>query len=143
MMAYFLVKCKFGHVGRNMFLPMYVPVEASDSKEASRIAWLHPGVKKQHKDWCLEVPEEVDHGRYVDELDRYRQDIYWQKKTRSRLNLFKERLVKEVNYTRIRDVKTNKKKVFKTKSQLELYKIKRYREYIGSLEQSNEEYSLQ
>lgn len=142
MMAYFLVKCKFGHVGRNMFLPMYVPVEASDSKEASRIAWLHPGVKKQHKDWCLEVPEEIDYHRYVDELTKYRQDIYWQKKTRSRLNLFKERLVKEMNYTRIRDVKTNKKLVNKAKAQPGGYKLKRYKEYIGSLEPMNDEYLL-
>lgn len=107
-MKYFLVKCKFGHVGRDKYLPLNIPVCASSIKEASKNAKSFRGVKKDHKDWCLEEPTVISFERYQQEKENFRNDIYFEKKTRSRLNQFKDRLVDEPNYSRINGIKTNR-----------------------------------
>ncbi len=132
-MKYYLVKCKFGHVGRNKYLPIVIPVIANSVKEASKYARHTGGVKKDHKDWCLEEPKEVDIIEYRQAKVTFDSDIYFEKHSRSRLYLFKNRLVKEKNYHRLNGIKTNKKTYVKkrNKSIIE-YKCKRQEEIVKS-----------
>lgn len=104
---FFLVKCKFGHVGRDKYLPLVVPLRARDAKEASSFAKRIRGIKKDHKDWCLEEPREVDEATFLAAKEAYHNDPYWDKHTRSNIKLFQDRLVDEANYTRHRGIKTN------------------------------------
>lgn len=128
-MSYYLVNCKFGHVGRNKYLPLEIPIIASSVKEASVIAKKCRGVKKNHKDWCLEVPKEVSYDTYKIAFEVYHNDVYFEKHSRSRLELFEERLVDEPNYTIYRDRKTNRIIHIK-KRNLETIKYKKMKEYL-------------
>jgi len=109
-MKYYLVKCKFGHVGRTNYLPLVIPVVAQSIKEASEKAKNKGGVKRDHKDWCLERPTEVTREVYRQAKYKFKNDIYFESHSRQRLEIFKVRLVKEKNYTRINGIKTNKKR---------------------------------
>lgn len=145
-MKNFLVKCKFGHVGRNKYLPLIVPVKAESAKEASELAKRVNGIKKDHKDWCLEEPIEVDDEKYEIAKNVFYSDVYFEKKSRSRTYLFKGRLMDEANYSRINGVKTNKKVYTKkrTKENIE-YKCKKERIFAESFlsEQLNSLIGLQ
>jgi len=112
-MSYYLVKCKFGHVGRDKYLPLIIALVAESAKEASNRARNIGGVKRDHKDWCLEGPYEVDYESFEIAREAYKNDIYFEKHSRSRLYLFKDRLVDEPNYTRINGIKTNAKSYYK------------------------------
>jgi len=107
-MGYYLVKCKFGHVGRDQYLPIEIPIEANSIKEASLRARNVGGVKRDHKDWCLDGPREVSYTEYQEALFAYKNDVYFEKHSRSRLYLFKDRLKPELHYTRSNGLKTNK-----------------------------------
>ena len=104
---YFVVTCKFGHVGRDKYLPLAVPIKAYTKKEASEKARKLGGVKREHPDWCLKEPEEITKEEYDLLRVQLVNDPYWTKKTRQNVALFKDRLVNEPNYTNIRGVKTN------------------------------------
>lgn len=108
-MNYYLVKCKFGHVGRDKYLPLNVPIVAESVKKASERAKQVGGVKRDHKDWCLESPIQIEYEDYLDAFTAFRNDIYFEKHSRSRLHLFENRLVDEIQYTRHDKIKTNKK----------------------------------
>jgi hypothetical protein len=114
-MNYYLVECKFGHVGRNKYIPLNIPVSAYSIKEASKKAKSFRGVKTDHKDWCLKEPKEISFEIYEKKLYEFKNDIYFEKKTRSRLILFKDRLMDEPNYSRLNGLKTNRKKYKKTR----------------------------
>jgi len=133
-MRYYLVKCKFGHVGRDKYLPLEIPVYANSAKEASLKAKRVKGVKRDHKDWCLSEPVLIDKELYEIRLSNFKNDIYFEKKTRPRIHLFEDRLVDEPRYTRINGIKTNKITNIK-KRDLETinYKIKKTKEIIKSL----------
>lgn len=133
-MKYYLVLCKFGHVGRNKYLPLNIPVVAVSKKEASLKAKSFRGVKKNHKDWFLEEPKEVTFEIYQKDRIIFKNDIYFQKKTRSRLSLFSDRLVDEKSYTRINDIKTNTKTYIKTKDiHLIEFKLKKLKVVMDAL----------
>jgi hypothetical protein len=126
-MKFYLIECKHGHVGRDKYLPLVIPVHADSVDQAIGIAKLKPGVKKDHKDWCLKKPLEVDAATYEKAKEAYFGHRYFKKRTRQNLDLFKGELVKEPNYT-IRDkIKTNTKTYFKKKD-LSKFKAKRIKE---------------
>lgn len=104
---YYVVTCKFGHVGRDKYLPLDVPIRAIDKKDASAKAKKMGGVKRDHPDWCLKGPTEITKEEYEALRVVLINDPYWNKKTRQNISLFKHRLVDEPNYTNIRGVKTN------------------------------------
>lgn len=104
---YYVVTCKFGHVGRDKYLPLDVPIKAFNKKEASEKAKKLGGVKRDHPDWCLKEPQEITREEYDALRIILTSDPYWNKKTRQNIALFKDRLVDEPNYTNIRGVKTN------------------------------------
>ncbi|MDY0214415.1 MAG: hypothetical protein RBS24_02690 [Bacilli bacterium] len=104
---YYVVTCKFGHVGRDKYLPLDVPIKAFNKKEASEKAKKLGGVKRDHPDWCLKEPQEITREEYDALRIILTTDPYWNKKTRQNIALFKDRLVDEPNYTNIRGVKTN------------------------------------
>jgi hypothetical protein len=104
---YYVVTCKFGHVGRDKYLPLDVPIKAFNKKEASEKAKKLGGVKRDHPDWCLKEPQEITQEEYDALRIILTSDPYWNKKTRQNIALFKDRLVDEPNYTNIRGVKTN------------------------------------
>jgi hypothetical protein len=49
-MKFYLIECKHGHVGRDKYLPLVIPIYAQNIDEAISIARIKPGVKKDHKD---------------------------------------------------------------------------------------------
>ncbi len=104
---YYVVTCKFGHVGRDKYLPLDVPIKATSKKEASEKARRLGGVKRDHPDWCLKEPREITKEEYETLRIALTTDPYWNKKTRQNISLFRDRLVDEPNYTNIRGVKTN------------------------------------
>jgi len=114
-MNYYLVKCKFGHVGRDKYLPLLVPVIAESTKKASEFAQKTRGVKKDHKDWCLEEPMIVSSDVYYEAKKTFHSDVYFEKHSRSRVYLFQDRLIDEPNYTRKNGIKTNTSQVIKRK----------------------------
>jgi hypothetical protein len=128
-MKYYLVKCKFGHVGRNHYLPLDVPVKAHSPKEVSEHARNVAGVKRNHKDWCLQEPIEINQDIYEKAYIAFKSDIYFEKKTRSRINLFQDRLVEESTYTRINGNKTNKI-TYKKKRNMEVITFKRKKQKV-------------
>ncbi|MGD9909443.1 MAG: hypothetical protein AB7U79_02420 [Candidatus Izemoplasmatales bacterium] len=133
-MNYFLVKCKFGHVGRNKYLPLLIPVIAENAKEASSQAKKIGGVKKDHKDWCLEYPKQVEFNEYQKAYIDFRNDIYFEKKSRSRIELFTGRLVDEPNYSNINGIKTNKPIIYHKRNRDVIeYKKKREQEYLSTI----------
>ncbi len=109
-MKYYLVKCKFGHVGRDKYLPLNVPIEAKSIKEASLKAKAIRGIKRHHKNWCLEKPKEISYDKYLIALEKFKNDRYFECKTRSRTELFEDRLLDEETYIRVDKIKTNHKK---------------------------------
>lgn len=102
-MKYYLIEVKMGHVGRNKYLPMILPIKATDLDEAIHKAKNHGGVKRNHKDWCLSKPIEVTYADYVkQELLTY-SDSYWNNKTKRHLDDFIDRLIDEPHYKRLQD----------------------------------------
>lgn len=115
-LKYFLITCKHGHVGRDKYIPISIPIKAMSVEAALRIARLKGGVKRDHPDWCLGKPIEIDEATFIEEKHRYQNDPYFKNKTRQNLHLFEERLVKEKNYTYKNKVKTNTKTFVKEKN---------------------------
>lgn len=133
-MKYYKVKCKFGHVGRNMYLPLLVPVIASNIKEASILARQCGGVKRDHADWCLEKPVEINEIEFNELLVEFRNDQYWEGKTKKNIKDFKHRLIEEPNFSNHRGMKTNKKKFFnKVDIDIKLFKLKKMQVIINQL----------
>ena len=65
-------------------------------------------MKRDHKDWCLDGPREVVHAEYQQALCTYKNDVYFEKHSRSRVYLFRDRVKPELHYTRLNGLKTNK-----------------------------------
>lgn len=125
-MNYYIIKVKMGHVGRNKYLPMDLAIKAKNGKEAAMIAKNHPGVKRNHKDWCLTIPKKVSLEKYLKQVEINKNDPYWNKETRRNLNQFKSRIVEEKNYKRINGIKTNTKIIVKkTPKKVKIFKIKK------------------
>ncbi|WP_277618382.1 hypothetical protein [Paracholeplasma manati] len=125
-MSYYLIKVKMGHVGRNKYLPMILPIKADSIQDAIIKARSHGGVKRDHKDWCLEKPIEVSREEYLLQEALTYNDLYWINKTKKMKDLFEDRLVDEPNYHRIGDIKSNRIEVNKLKDKSSiLYKLKK------------------
>ncbi|MGB4310913.1 MAG: hypothetical protein WBJ28_03775 [Bacilli bacterium] len=104
---YYVVTCKFGHVGRDKYLPLDLPIRATSKKEASAKAKKTGGVKRDHPDWCLKGPTEITKEEYNELKAKLVNDPYWNKKTRQNTALFADKLIDEPNYTNRRGIKTN------------------------------------
>ena len=80
---------KGGHVGKDYFMPMYIPVRALSKKEASdKVRWL-PRVKKDHKDVVLnlyKVSKEV----FYKQVEINRNDPYYKAQSKQEQNMFDE-----------------------------------------------------
>jgi hypothetical protein len=74
---------------------MWLPIRANTVHEAITIARNHGGVKRDHQNWCLEIPTEISFQEYLQlERETYN-DLYWDGETRNRLDLFNDRLIDE------------------------------------------------
>ena len=62
-MKMFKVTAKCGHVGRNHYVVKNFPVQASNGREAAKIARDLPRVKHHHKDAIINV-EEITFSEY-------------------------------------------------------------------------------
>lgn len=94
-MKYYLVKVKLGHVGRQQYLPMALPIKANNVNEAINIARNHGGVKRNHKDWCLEIPQEIDLSQYQAQQKLVYENQYWQGMANQMAGLFSSEIVQE------------------------------------------------
>lgn len=123
-----------GHVGRSKYLPMTLPIKAQDMDEAINRAKNHGGVKRNHKDWCLESPVEITFEEYKVEQSKTYSDQYWNNKTRARLQLFEERLEDEPNYHQWNDIKSNRNEFIKLRDEsTKIFKLKKMRVIMESL----------
>ena len=75
-MKVFKVTAKCGHVGRNYYVIKSFPVQASDGKEAARIARNIPRVKHHHKDAIINV-EEITLAEYYALMHKNDSDPYF------------------------------------------------------------------
>ena len=126
-MKYYLVRCKHGHVGRDKYLPLNIPIAAESVEAAIKIARNKLGVKQDHPDWCLAKPTILTAEEYTQAKEIYYNHQYFKKRTRQNLDLFENELVKEPNYTSRNGFKTNKKLYLK-KENLSDYKVKKNKE---------------
>lgn len=123
-----------GHVGRSKYLPMTLPIKAQDMDEAIIRAKNHGGVKRDHKDWCLESPVEITFEEYKVEQSKTYSDQYWNNKTRARLQLFEDRLEDEPNYHQWNDIKSNRNEYIKIRDEsVKIFKLKKMRVIMESL----------
>lgn len=113
-MAYYLVLCKCGHVGRRFYMPIWFPIEANNRREASTIARQIPRVKHDHKDailWCKETNYEgfLEQSR-INDNDPYL--LCSSKHEQNKImDLIKHRLVKDPHIERGDAEKYTKRKV--------------------------------
>lgn len=77
---YYIVRTKCGHVGRNNYILIDFPIEASSKKEAASIARKLPRVKHHHKDAIIEV-REVDQQEFIDQKKELRKNQYIKSKS--------------------------------------------------------------
>lgn len=133
-MKYYLFKVKMGHVGRDKYLPMELPICANNIVEAVKLAKNYGGVKRNHKDWCLEMPIQIDYNEFVELSNNLNKDIYWEKHTRSRLSLFSHRLVEEKQRQNTRFQNSRNYRTTNKKETIKKYKAKKMKEMIKSLE---------
>jgi hypothetical protein len=134
-MRYFLFKVKMGHVRRERYLPMTLAIRAVDVEQAVNAAKNHGGVKRDHKDWCLEPPIEVSQEEYKIEKTNLYDDPYWEGNTKARLAMFADRLQKEPNYHARKGIRTNTHEYFKKKDVgARVFKVRRMKEMIDSLD---------
>ena len=120
-MAYYLVLCKAGHLGRNKYMPIWYPVEAEDGKEAAKIARKIPRVKHDHKDAILACVK-TNYEEYCKQAEENKHDPYLCCKSRHEQNqimpLIKDRILAEPHY------KKGRKRHLKRKANL-LFQNKR------------------
>lgn len=97
-MAFYLVSCKCGHVGRKNYIPIDFPVHAEDGREAASKARYIPRVKHDHKDAILNCVE-IDYDTYLKQIDINNHDAYLLCKSKHEQNKImsqiKSRLVEE------------------------------------------------
>ena len=94
-MKYYLIKVKLGHVGRQQYLPMALPIKANNIHEAIKKARNHGGVKRNHKDWCLEIPVEIDLSQYQEQKKLVYENHYWQGMANQMAGNFSSEMVQE------------------------------------------------
>lgn len=92
---FYRIKVKLGHVGNNKYLPMDLPIKALDLPRALEKARNHGGVKHDHPNWCLEIPEEITFQAYKELEKKTYRDVYWEGHTRNQLASFADRLMDE------------------------------------------------
>lgn len=92
-MKVYKVTAKCGHVGRNYYVIKSFPVQASDGKEAARIARNIPRVKHHHKDAIISV-EEITLAEYYALIRQNNSDPYF-----SCQNVQDQRKYEEVIYS--------------------------------------------
>lgn len=117
-MRYFLFKCKFGHVGRDKYMAIDVPIAASDMGAAVKKARKTGGVKRDHKNWCLSIPLEINESEYKKKLDEFVHDPFFEKRTRSRRNtVFADRLIDEPNKIKFNQRLSQRNKMRKSRKE--------------------------
>ena len=98
---FYIVKAKCGHVGRQHYIPISFPVQASSKKEAVSIILQKGRVKRNHKDAILDV-KKVNQQKYLEQIEINRKDPYLHIKSRHEqddvMTDIKDRLVKDPHY---------------------------------------------
>lgn len=111
--SHYMVVAKGGHVGRDNFMPMYIPVKALNKKEASDRVRVMPRVKKHHKDVILSVFA-ISKQTFYKQLENNAKDPYYQVHSKQEQNKvfdqIKDRLISDPHF---RD-KKNKRYIKKT-----------------------------
>jgi len=72
----YIVTVKGGHVGKDYYIPLKFPIEATSKKEAAAIARQIPRVKHHHKDTILEVVP-VSNETYSAQIEENVKDPYF------------------------------------------------------------------
>jgi hypothetical protein len=99
---HFIAILKGGHVGRNYYMPMYIPVKANSKKEASdKVRWL-PRVKKDHKD-VIKALYNVSVKEFYRQVALNQVDPYYKASSKQEQNAFddliQERVIMESRKT--------------------------------------------
>ena len=144
---YYAIKVKLGHVSHRKYLPMNLPIKARTIPEAIEKARNHGGVKRDHQNWCLEKPVEITLQDYIQLKKETYSDLYWDGKTRTRLDLFINRLVDEEDiYNGNQDYQKKKRIKEKKGSNIKQYlkrKIKVEERIWEHIEEADQAYWLE
>ena len=110
--GYYLVTVKGGHVGRQYYYPMQLPIRASSKKEASDRARYLPRVKKNHKDVVLSV-EKISQSAFYQQVSNNDQDPYFNVTSKHQQNIFieqiKDKLIKDPHYIQMKNKRKPKR----------------------------------
>ena len=100
-MAYYLVLCKAGHLGRRKYIPIWYAVEAENGREAAKKARNIPRVKHNHKDAILACVK-TNYEGYQRQIEENNNDPYLRCKSRHEQNqimpLIKDRILVDTHY---------------------------------------------
>ena len=109
---HYIVVAKGGHVGRQYYMPMYLPIRASSKKQASDKARIFPRVKKDQKDVILDVYP-VSEKAFYQQVEDNDKDPYYQVHSKHEQNeyfeLIKDRLVKDPYYVETKNKRKPKR----------------------------------
>lgn len=82
---HYMVIAKGGHVGRDQYMPMYIPIKASSKKEAAFKVTHMPRVKKDHKDKILDVYK-ISKEVFYKQVENNKKDPYFQAHSKQEQN---------------------------------------------------------
>ena len=107
---YYKVTAKGGHVGKDYYIKLKIPIFASSAREAAKKARGWPRVKHDHKDAIIKV-EEISKETYFKLKEKNKNDPYLKAESiqdQNRIPNFNERLIPDPNY--IENEKNDKQK---------------------------------
>jgi len=109
----FIVSVKGGHVSKEYYYPMHVPIKATSKKEASDVARVLPRVKKDHKDVVLGI-RKVSKREFQKQIDINKEDPYYQVRSRREqskyMDIIHDKLIKDPHYIPTKNKRIPKRK---------------------------------
>ena len=129
---YYIVGTKCGHVGRNKWIEINIPIIADSGKEAAFKARMTPRVKHHKKDAILFV-KEVSGVEYLVCLKEYRKDPYVKCK-----NIQDQRMIENFN-CRVKENEIEERE-FRNKKESARFKNKKQQILIKEMKNKEKEY---
>lgn len=110
-MEYYLVRAKFGHVGRNRYIVKAIPVYCENGREAAyRVRWMSR-VKHHAKDAIIDVIK-IDLEQYLAQIEINKNDAYFSVRSKQEQNRLCQDISEHIQFNKIpnnREYKNNRK----------------------------------
>lgn len=109
---YYKVTAKGGHVGKQYYIEIEIPINSSSGKEAARKARRCPRVKHDHKDAIIKV-EKISKETYFEIIRKNKNDPCWKansKQDQNKIRNLNERLILDPYYIENEKIDKQKRK---------------------------------